>query len=103
MMKKLRTMALAGLLVAVPLAAHAQGSGDRAEYEATVAEVFTQADANGDGVLSETEFASFHELMRARMEAKHFARIDADGSGGITLEELEAAGPPHGGHPGPPM
>src|SRR3954451_10711297 len=91
-MNKFCTMALAGLLTAVPLVARAQGGGEPADFQAAVTEVFTQADANGDGVLDETEFASFHDLMRARMEAKHFARIDADGSGGVTLEELEAAG-----------
>jgi hypothetical protein len=101
-MKKFCTMALAGLLTAVPLVARAEGGGDSADFQAAVEEVFTQADVNGDGVLDQTEFANFHELMRARMEAKHFARIDADGSGGITLEELEAAGPPHHGHGGQP-
>jgi len=88
-------------LLAVPLRAGAQPANS-AEFKATVEEVFTEADANGDGVLDQTEFANFHELMRARMEAKHFAKVDTDGSGGISLEELEAAGPPHGGPGGPP-
>ena len=100
-MKKFRTMALAGLLAALPVAASAfPGGGDPAEFQAIQEEVFTQADANGDGVLTVTEFATFHDLMRARMEAAHFARVDADGSGGVTLEELEAAKPPHGHHGG---
>jgi hypothetical protein len=97
-MKKFRTLALAGLLAAVPVVASAQPGGDPAEFKALVEQVFTQADANGDGVLDQAEFANFHELMRAQMEAKHFARIDTDGSGGISLQELEAAGPPHGPH-----
>jgi len=101
-MTKFRNMALAGLLAAVPVATGAHAQGSPAEFQAVVEQVFTQADANGDGVLDQAEFANFHDLMRAQMEAKHFAKIDADGSGGISLAELEAAGPPHGGHGGPP-
>jgi len=91
------TLALAGILCALPLSASAFRGGDPAEFEAIRDEVFVEADANGDGVLSVTEFATFHELMRARMEASRFSSIDADGSGGITLAELEAAKPPRGG------
>lgn len=101
-MTKFRRMALAGLLVTMPLATRARAQGDSAEFQAVVQEVFAQADANGDGVLDQAEFANFQDLMHARMEAKHFARIDADGSGGISLAELEAARPPHGGRGGPP-
>lgn len=93
---RMSTLALAGLLCALPIAASAFPGGDPAEFEAIREEVFTEADSNGDGVLSVTEFASFHDLMRARMEANRFAAIDADGSGGVTLVELEAA-KPHGG------
>ena len=101
-MTKFRILALAGLMSTLPVAASAFPGGDPAEFEAIREEVFTEADANGDGALSATEFASFHDLMRARMEASHFAKIDADGSGGITLEELEAAKPPRGGRGGGP-
>ena len=94
---RMSTLALAGLLCALPIAASAFPGGDPAEFEAIRTEVFTEADGNGDGVLSVTEFASFHDLMKARMEASRFARIDADGSGGVTLVELEAAKPHHGG------
>ncbi len=98
-MKKLRTttLALAGMLCALPITANAFRGGDPAEFEAIREEAFTEADANGDGALSVTEFETFHELVRARMEASRFASIDADGNGGITLEELEAAKPPRGG------
>lgn len=91
------TLAFAGLLCALPITASAFRGGDPAEFEAVREEVFTEADANGDGVLSVTEFTTFHELVRARMEANRFAKIDADASGGVTLEELEAAKPPRGG------
>lgn len=97
-MKKFRTttLALAGLLCALPLTANAFRGGDPAEFEAIREEVFAEADANGDGALSVTEFETFHELVRARMEANRFAKIDADSSGGITLAELEAARPQRG-------
>lgn len=101
-MTKFRThaLALAAALCALPATARAFPPGvDPAEFQATQEEVFAEADANGDGVLSVTEFASFHELMRARMEASRFSTIDTDGSGGISLTELEAAKPPHGGGP----
>lgn len=93
-----RALALAGLLTALPTAALAFRGGDPAEFEAVRAEVFAEADANGDGALSLTEFETFHELVRTRMEAKRFAKLDADGSGGVTLEELEAVKPHGRGH-----
>lgn len=104
-MTKFRTGALivAGVLSAMPVAAHAFRGGDPAEFAAIREEAFTEADVNGDDVLSVTEFAQFHDIVRSKMEAKHFAKIDADGSGGITLEELEAARPPRGGGPGGPQ
>jgi hypothetical protein len=92
-----RALAVAGLMIALPTAASAFRGGDPAEFEAVRTEVFAEADANGDGVLSVTEFETFDDLVRARMEAKRFARIDADGSGGVTLAELEAAKPHRGG------
>lgn len=99
-MKKFRTHALAfaALACALPATAHAFPPGvDPAELQAIQQEVFSEADANGDGVLSVTEFASFHELMRARMEETMFTNIDTDGSGGLSLTEIQAARPPRGG------
>lgn len=99
-MKKFRThaLALAAALCALPATARAFPPGfDPTEMQAIEEEVFTEADANGDGVLSVTEFASFHELIRARMAESRFASIDADGSGGVSLTELQAARPQRGG------
>jgi hypothetical protein len=101
-MKKFRAHALAlvAAVCALPATARAFPPGvDPSAFQAIQQEVFTEADANGDGVLSSEEFASFHELMRARMEAEMFTKIDTDGSGGISLTELQAARPPHGGRP----
>jgi len=90
-----------GLLAAallLPVGAGAfPGHGNPEEMEALRAEVFAEADVNDDGSLSVTEFASFHELLRARIDQQRFAKLDADGSGGVTLEELDAM-KPHRGH-----
>ena len=101
MMKfRARALALAAALCALPVTARAFPPGvDASEFQAIQQEVFTEADANGDGVLSTEEFASFHELMRARMDEAMFTNIDTDGSGGISLTELQAARPPRGGRP----
>jgi Ca2+-binding EF-hand superfamily protein len=99
-MKNFRNLAVAGVLLALPAVSAAfpgRGFGDPAEFEAVRDEVFAEADANGDGALSITEFATFHELLRDRMEQKRFAALDADGSGGVTLAELEAMTGRHGG------
>ena len=96
----IRALTLAALACALPATAHAFHPGvDPAEFQAIQAEVFTEADANGDGVLSAAEFVSFHELMRAKMEEAMFTNIDTDASGGISLTELQAARPPRGGRP----
>jgi hypothetical protein len=62
--------------------------------------VFTEADANGDGALTEDEFTVFDELMRTKLHALRFSWLDADGSGTITEEEIEA-GHPRGRRHGP--
>ena len=99
-MMKFRALALAAALCALPVTARAFPPGvDASEFQAIQQEVFTAADANGDGVLSSDEFATFHELMRAKMEETMFSNIDTDGSGGISLTELQAARPPRGGRP----
>jgi len=93
-------MALAGAAILVPAVAGAfPPHGDPAEIEAVRDEVFAEADVNGDGSLSVTEFASFHELFRTRLEQERFTKLDADGSGGVTLEELDAMKPPRGRGP----
>ena len=102
-MKKFRrvhALALAAVLCALPATARAFPPGvDPSEFQAIQEEVFTEADVNGDGVLSATEFASFHELVRARMDELMISNIDTDGSGGVSLTELQAARPPRGGGP----
>ena len=98
--RRVQALALAAALCALPATARAFPPGvDPSEFQAIQEEVFTEADADGDGVLSATEFASFHELVRARMDELMFSNIDSDGSGGVSLTELQAARPPRGGGP----
>jgi len=78
-----------------------RGHGDPAEREKVRNEVFAEADANGDGALDQSEFATFHELLKQRIEQKRFAKLDADGSGGVTLSELDAHEGRHHGPRGP--
>jgi hypothetical protein len=96
---------LAGVLaLAGVTAVGAHGRPNKAEMDSAAAEVFAAADADGSGGLSADEFASFHDLMRQRMQAAMFTRADANGDGQLTLEELQAARPPRGGRRlgGPP-
>jgi len=81
---------------------HAEGDGG-GKFKAAVQAAFAEADADGSGELSATEFTNFHEILRQKMEAARFAKIDTDGSGGVSLAELEAARPRGRGHCGPPM
>lgn len=93
------SMALLGA-AALPAAVRA----NPADFAAARDQAFTQADANGDGVLSPDEFAAFHEAMRKAFEAKFFAKTDTNGDGVVSKDELAAAPMPHrhhcGGAPG---
>ena len=91
------SMALLGAAV-LPAA----GRANQADFTAARDQAFTQADADGNGVLSPDEFAAFHDAMRRALEAKHFAKIDTNGDGVISHDELAAARPPHRPCGGPP-
>jgi len=86
------------LTLAAPLSA--QSPPSPAEIEAERAALFTQADADGNGVLSVSEFKTFESLMRDKMTEHHFNHLDANGDGAVSLEELQADHPGPGfGHP----
>lgn len=65
-------------------------------------ENYRQADANGDGVLIYAEFVTFIDLNAAdglgnasrisslRMHARAFERVDANGDGSVSPQELQA-------------
>lgn len=63
--------------------AHGKGLGDRGAGAPRFEEMFKQADADGDGKVTQEEFAAFR--------AARFAAADADGDGKLSPEEMEAA------------
>jgi hypothetical protein len=87
---------LLGSCLLAPAQANAQ-SPDLAQ------ENYRQADANGDGVLVQSEFASFIDLNAADglgraarisargMHGQAFKQVDGDGDGRVTPIELQAA------------
>jgi hypothetical protein len=85
-------LALAG---AITLAgsAHAFPGGDPAAFKAAATAAFTEADADGSAGLTAQEFASFHQILRAKLEALRFAALDTNGDGVLTQAELEAGRP----------
>ena len=78
---------------AADLFEQADGDGDgaltQAELDAFLAAQVTEADADGDGSLALEEFAPLYfERMRPRM-VDAFQALDEDGSGGIAQAELD--------------
>ena len=66
-------------------------------------QMLAKADTDGDGVISEAEFAAFQptspngQALPAptdEMKQEMFARLDQDGDGTISAAELQAAPPP---------
>ena len=95
MMFRTVTAMLAGCALAG--VALARTGGDAADVAAAESAAFGEADADGDGKLTPDEFASFHELMREKLDALRFTQLDTDGDGGLTQAELEAGRPPRRG------
>ena len=89
----LATVVGASLVIALPASAQDAELG---------AKNYRQADANGDGVLVYAEFATFIDLNAADglgnaarissrgMHARAFARVDANGDGMVSPQELQA-------------
>lgn len=81
-----------GLLGLVAVPARACPGGPRGEeLAAKRAELFAQADADGDGALDAQEFGQFHTLVRETMQQARFDRIDTDDDGLVSADELESA------------
>ncbi|EDN71393.1 EF hand domain protein [Beggiatoa sp. PS] len=73
-------------------------SGDEVQF--VLAEKFTAADTNSDGLLTLDEMSAAHEQHHQERAAEHFAELDADENGSISLEEFQAGKPPAGRHGG---
>ena len=90
---------LMGAMLLFPAYAFAQGPPSPAEMESERAALFAQADADGNGTLSLSEFKAFESLMRDKMTEHHFNHLDANGDGVVSLDELQADRPGPGfGH-----
>ncbi|KHD09332.1 hypothetical protein PN36_27910 [Candidatus Thiomargarita nelsonii] len=76
------------------------GSITRAEVVQIYNKKFTTADADGDGFLSPDEMSTALEQRRQQMAAEHFAEMDTDGNGSLSLKEFQAGKPPAGRKPG---
>ncbi|MBI4518567.1 MAG: EF-hand domain-containing protein [Deltaproteobacteria bacterium] len=50
--------------------------------------LFAQADADGSGTLSLSEFKTFESLIRDKMTEQHFNHLDTNGDGVLGLDEL---------------
>lgn len=65
-----------------------------AHKAAKKAEKFAAADTNGDNLVTFAEFDAYAEAEKARREAerrqRRFERMDADGDGFVTAEEMES-------------
>lgn len=95
-----RTMMAVAVLAAAPVsAAHAQGMTG-ADRQAMI-ENFLQADTNDDGSLYQSEFEVLMKLnaednlgraaivVRTGAYARAFGRLDANGDGAVTREEIQ--------------
>jgi len=95
-MKIGRWIILCGTMLLAPSWVLAFGPPDPAEIDAERAALFAKADEDGNGALSLDEFKTFESLFRDRMAERHFNHVDANGDDAVSLDELQASGPPRG-------
>ena len=88
---------LAAALMLASTTAFAAGGDWQAQREAMQAQAFAQADADGNGSLSPQEFANYNTILQQQRGDHKFTRLDANGDGQVTLEELQAAPAHHHG------
>jgi hypothetical protein len=95
-MRKLTIFAAAALgLAATPVLA-CDGPGRGGPPPEVRAQALSEADSDGNGALSATEFEAFKAALDRARAGHMFARLDADGDGQVTVTELEAGPPPRG-------
>ena len=94
-MKNKTPLALGSAALAIALAADAFADrrGDRLPLDvealqAEAAAAFEAADADGDGLVSATEFEALPAAKRAARAQRKFERLDADGDGSLSASEF---------------
>jgi|SRR5581483_2238732 len=84
-------LAAALALPAAPVLAHGgHCGGGGGALKAEIPSLFAQADADGDGTLSPDEFKTFKQLVAQKRTELEFQRLDANGDGKVTLDEMNA-------------
>jgi Ca2+-binding EF-hand superfamily protein len=73
------------------LDANKDGKVTKAEYDAARAAEFKAADKNGDGSVGKEEFAAYGDQRRGDFVDRMFARLDKNGDGKLTADELKGA------------
>jgi len=68
------------------------GQVTKAEFTETAKTHFLAADTDGDGFLTETERKAFHEIKKDAKKDERFEKLDANGDGAISRDEMDAAG-----------
>ena len=76
-------------LAATPVLA-CDGPGPGGPKPEVRAEALSEADSDGNGALSATEFEAFKAALDRARAGQMFARLDAARDGQVTLQELEA-------------
>ena len=77
------------LLGATPVLAHG-GGGNWQALQSQIPALFAQADADGNGSLSPAEFKTFRELVAQKRAELWFQKLDTNGDGALSLDELTA-------------
>lgn len=85
------TLSLAGTALAQPGERQLREPTTRASAEARAASLFARLDANGDGVIDQSDRKARNEARREARSEAFFARADSNGDGLLSKAEFSAA------------